>query len=243
MSVAMYLRVSTTEQALEGYGLGAQRAKCMAMATVKDWPAPIEFADEGISGTTDETGRPGLAGLLAAVAAGQIKSVIVAGIDRLGRSTALVLRMVDRIEAGGADLVSCKESLDTTTATGRFVLRMFASLAELDRDSIVERTTDGRNTRGRKDGEKGGRMPLGYVRTTAGPELDQAGAAIVRRIFALRSAGGTLQGIADALNADGTPTRHGKAWYPSSVAEVLKNEADYRGGQRGESPERWPAIL
>jgi len=120
---------------------------------------------------------------------------------------------------------------------------MFASLAELDRDNIVERTTDGRNERGKKDGEKGGRLPLGYIRTESGIEIDQAGAAIVRRIFDLRRGGSTLTAIAEELNRDGMPTRYGVKWYASSVREVLLNEADYRGGLRGESPEAWQVIL
>jgi site-specific DNA recombinase len=243
MKTAIYLRVSTTEQALEGYGLDAQRTKCLAMCTVKGWPAPVEYADEGISGTKDESERPGLAALLEAIAARKVDTVIVSSIDRIGRSTALVLKMVERMENGGADLVSCKESLDTTTAAGRFVLRMFASLAELDRDNIVERTTGGRNERGKKDGEKGGRMPLGYVRTAAGIEIDPEAASNVMGIFELRRMGDTLTAIANKLNDGDVPTRHGAKWYASSVREVLLNETDYRGGYRGESKERWPVIL
>lgn len=239
---AIYLRVSTTEQALEGYGLAAQRAKCAAMATVKGWPAPLEFADEGISGTKDESKRPALAALLAAIEAGKVNAVIVAGLDRVGRSTSLVLRMVELIEAGGADLVSCKESLDTSTPSGRFALTLFAGLAQLDRENIVERTTAGRNERGKIDGEKGGRLPLGYMRVD-GVEIDQAGAAIVKRIFALREAGATLTAIATALNDDQVQPRHGARWYASSVREVLQNEDNYRGGRRGESNQTWPVIL
>lgn len=239
---ALYLRVSTTEQAQEGYGLAAQRARCMAMITVKGWPEPVEYADEGISGTKDERDRPGLAELLEAINEGEVNAVIVAALDRVGRSTSLVLRMVERMESAGADLVSCKESLDTSTPAGRFVLRMFASLAELERDNIVERTTGGRNERGKKDGEKGGRLPLGYIRLE-GVEIDQAAAETVKRIFALRKADMTLTAIAGDLNATGTPTRHGAKWYASSVREVLLNEDNYRGGLRGDSPERWPIIL
>lgn len=64
----------------------------------------------------------------------------------------------------GVELVSCKESLDTSSPAGRFVLTMFAALAQLERDNIVQRTTDGRNQRGRIDGERGGRVPMEYKR-------------------------------------------------------------------------------
>lgn len=239
---ATYLRVSTQEQALEGYGLAAQRAKCAAMVDLKGWPTPIEYADEGLSGTLDASGRPGLAALLAAVKSGEVNAVIVAALDRLGRQTGIILAVSTELENAGCSLASCKELLDTSTSSGKFVLTMFAALAQLDRDSIVERTTAGRDERGKLDGDKGGKMPLGYVRLD-GVTIDQAGAAIVKKIFAMRSTGSGMKAIATALNAEAIRPWRGAAWYASSVREVLLNEAAYRGGLRGESPQRWPAIL
>jgi site-specific DNA recombinase len=52
--VAIYLRVTTSEQAVDGYGLDAQKIRCEAMATVKGWPVVGTFSDEGISGIKDE---------------------------------------------------------------------------------------------------------------------------------------------------------------------------------------------
>lgn len=243
MKTAIYLRVSTNEQVLEGYGLDAQRTKCLAMAEVKGWEMVGEFVDEGISGKKDESNRPGLASLLDAIEAEEVNSVIVSSIDRLGRSTRLVLRMVDNLNGSGVDLVSCKESLDTTTATGRFVLRMFASLAELERDNIVERTTDGRNARGRIDGDRGGRLPMGYERSEDGVAIIDYEVEVVRDIFSGRTRNLTLVQIADELNEREIKTRRGGNWHASSVRQVLLNEDKYRGGFRGESKERWPSIL
>ncbi|MEI2610479.1 MAG: recombinase family protein [Candidatus Promineifilaceae bacterium] len=96
LQAAIYLRVSTDEQA-EKFGLDVQNEKCRAMATVKGWPVAAAFVDEGISGTVDEKERPGLAALIAAAEAGQIKALIVAALDRLGRKTRLVLDLVDKL--------------------------------------------------------------------------------------------------------------------------------------------------
>lgn len=241
---AIYLRVSTEEQANAGYGLDAQENKCRAMATVKAWQVADFYIDEGISGTKDETKRPALAQLIAAACGGEINAVIVSSLDRLGRNTRLVLRLIDQLAECGVVLVSCKESLDTETPTGRFVLRMFASLAELDRDSIVERTTGGRDARGAIDGERGGRVPYGYYRTESGISINDTAAEVVRSIFTMRGDGMTLTAIASELNSNGiAPGRGGRQWYPSSVREVLKNEQAYRGGQRWISPVLWPVIL
>jgi site-specific DNA recombinase len=239
---AIYLRVSTEEQATAGYGLDVQRDRCLAMATVKGWQVePIHiYADEGLSGTKDATGRPALAALLAAVEIGNVDAVIVLSFDRLGRKTRIVLDLVDRLSASGCQLVSCKESLDTSTPAGSFVLTIFAALAQLERDTIVERTTSGRNARGKKDGEKGGRLPFGYVRTPEGISVDLDRAALVKRIFRRRNAGATLRAIAGDLPGPGP---RGGRWHPSSVAEVLANVEAYQGGARGESAVRWPTLL
>lgn len=238
--VAIYLRVSTDEQALTGFGLTVQRERCRAMATVKDWPIAAEFADEGISGTKESTERPGLAALLRAAEQGTIDAVIILALDRLGRKTRIVLDLVEQLSAAGVALISCKESLDTTTPQGQFVLTMFAALAQLERDTIVERTTAGRNARGARDGERGGRVPFGYVRTPDGPVVAPEAALVVRQIFAWKQRGDSLRTIAAQLDGPGP---RGSAWHASSVATVLANEAAYRGGPRGASAVCWPVIL
>lgn len=242
---AIYLRVSTEDQ-VEKYGLDVQRERTTAQAIAKGWQVVREFIDAGISGTKDEKGRAGLASLLEAAAAGDIDAVVILSLDRLGRKTAIVLEMIEQLTAAGVDVVSCKESLDTQTPQGQFVLTIFAGLAQLERDVIVERTTAGRNMRGKIDGEKGGRVPYGYVRTENGIEIETntSAVSVVRDIFQYASEGLSLRKIASILNKAGVPTsKGGSRWYASSVREILQNEETYKGGQRGVSPVRWPAIL
>lgn len=240
----IYTRVSTDEQA-DAYGLDVQRERCRAMATVKGFVVVAEHIDAGLSGTLAPAARPGLASALAAIDAGDADTLIVYALDRLGRRTSIVLDVVERLRLAGCAVVSCRESLDTTTPSGSFVLTLFAALAQLERDTIVERTTAGRNARGRVDGERGGRVPFGYRRADDGLTVDDDAAAIVRRIIAeRRRKGGTLESIADGLNRDGIATpRGGQAWRPSSVAAVLANRDAYAGGTRGASSVRWPAII
>lgn len=240
----IYSRVSTDEQA-DAYGLDVQRERCRAMATVKGLDVVAEHVDAGYSGTLAPGARPGLAAVLAAVDAGDVDAVIVGSLDRLGRRTAIVLDVVDRLRVAGCAVVSCRESLDSTTPAGVFVVSMFAALAQLERDQIVERTTAGRNARGRVDGERGGRLPYGYRRTSDGLTVDDDAAAIVRRIIAeRRRPGGTLDAIAAGLNRDGIPTpRGGQTWRPSSVAVVWRQRDAYAGGTRGASAVHWPAVL
>ncbi len=245
MNTVIYTRVSTDSQADNGYGLDVQIEKCNAMATVKGFEVVATLTDEGISGTKDETERDGLAQLLRMAEDKQIDVVIVHALDRLGRNTRLVLSLVEKLENLGIDLISCKEALDTTTPTGRFVLRMFASLGELERDSIVERTTSGRNARGKVDGERGGRVPFAYRRIISESKIiiEDSEASWVREIFRLRQDKMTLAKIATHLNDNNVSTSRSGKWYAGTVKIVLDNEGKYRGGQRGNSQECWPKIL
>jgi DNA invertase Pin-like site-specific DNA recombinase len=210
------------------------------MAVVKDWPEPVIYADEGISGTKQT--RPQLDRLLAAIEAGQIDAVIFASLDRLGRKTRLTLDLVARISKH-ATLVSCREQFDTATPQGQFAITLFAGLAQLERDMIGERTSAALQERWRRDGNIG-RVPFGYQRTDAGVAIDESAAATVRRIFQFARRGLSLRAIASALNVLDVPApRTGRAWHHSSVRAVLANEDAYRGGQRGASSLHWPPII
>ena len=240
--VGVYARVSTEEQAKDGYGLDAQRTRCSAMASVKGWAEPQFYVDEGISGTKDSSKRPQLARLLADVRSGKLDAVIVLSLDRLGRKTRLVLDLVDELTRYGVTLVSCKESLDTATPQGQFVLTLFAALAQLERDLISERTTAALAERGAIDGEKGGRLPYGYIRTATGISIEPIAAEVIRQIYRLRYQGKSLRAIAAEVQQL-APSPRGGNWHASSVSEILLNEAAYRGGSRGSSSVRWQVIL
>ena len=244
LRIGIYLRVSTDDQAGHGYGIEVQLTQCKAMATVKGGDIFGIYDDAGISGTKGESKRPELARMMRDIRQGKLDMVIFAALDRLGRNTRIILDLVERMTDEGVEIVSCKESLDTSTPTGKFVLTMFAALAQLDRDNIVKRTTEGRDARGKHDGEKGGNVPLGFTRNALGLVVDPSAAALVRRIFMLRGQPSSLGGIAAVLNSEGVPTpRGGRSWYPSTVREVLMHEAAYRGGKRGESETCWPIML
>lgn len=250
--VASYLRVSTEDQADSGLGIAAQRTRCYAMSEVKGWPKPTVYADEGISGTKDEAKRPALHRLLEEARSGNLDAVIILSLDRLGRKTRLVLDLVEEFATYNVALISCKESLDTSTPQGQFVLTMFAALAQLERDITVQRTTDALTERGKIDGEKGGRVPYGYSRlfemreekrVCVGVEIDEEKAGIVRRIFAMDKRGASLRDIAEKLNTEGIRGPRGGKWYASTIDAIIKNAGDYRGGKRGASQVRWPVII
>ena len=109
---------------------------------------------EKLSGKNME--RPKLAALLDKVRAGD--SVTVLSIDRLGRNTKDVLELVERLEHKGVKLISIKEGLDTNTPVGKCVLTILASIAQLERDNILERQQEGIAI-AKREGRYTGRRP------------------------------------------------------------------------------------
>lgn len=83
-------------------------------------------------------------------------TVVVYKLDRISRSTKHLIELMEEFEARGVHFVSLQDNIDTTTAMGRFFFRMLASIAELERDIISERTRDGL-TAARARGRNGGR--------------------------------------------------------------------------------------
>lgn len=205
MTVLGYIRVSTDEQARSGLGLGAQRQVIEAEAARHGWTAE-HVADEGVSGSVRPEDRPGLGPVLAGLAVGD--ALIVAKLDRLGRSALDVLRLAEASRDKGWRLVACDLGLDTGTPVGAFTLTALAAVAQLERDLIAQRTRDALQELKRQG------VRLG--RPVAVPQ------DVRDRIVTLHGRGLSLRRIADVLNDDGVPTvRGGVRWHGSTVRGVL----------------------
>lgn len=232
-NAAIYTRVSTDEQAQSGLGIDAQIAACHQLAAVRGWTVNPEhiYRDDGISGKVKPAQRPAMARLLAAGNAGEFTTVVIFCLDRLARKTTYILEFVEELAEADLGVAFHREqAIDTTTAAGRVVLGVLACFAQFERDLISERTRDALGQK-RERGWRAGRLPYGYVQgDDHALHLDQAKAAVVRRIFEERAAGTSYGKLAQALNEDGINAPHGKRWYASGVREiVLNNAAAYRG--------------
>lgn len=143
-----YIRVSTAEQN------EARQVEALTRQGVEKEDIVIEKR----SGKDME--RPGLCALLGKVRAGD--TVVVQSIDRLGRSTKDVLNIVEALTKKKVQLLSIKENLDTSTDTGKFILTILASFAELERANILERQREGiviAKREGRYKGRKKKELP------------------------------------------------------------------------------------
>jgi len=215
-----YVRVSTARQADEGVSLDAQRAKIAAYCDLHGLELGIIHADEGISGGRADN-RPGLQRALTDVC--KRKGVLVTySLSRFARSTRDCIDLIERIEQCGADFASITESINTASGIGRFFFRLMASLGELERDQVSERTSAALGHL-RRQSRRTGTIPYGFDLADDGEKLVQNAAeyTVLARIQAMDEAGDSLNAIARTLNAENIPPKSGVRWYASSVRSVL----------------------
>ena len=224
MKAVFYIRCSTEGQAVDGVSLEAQAAKLTAWAALHDAEVIGQFADAGISGCRDD--RQGLADAVA-LACRERAALVVYSLSRLSRSTSHTIKLADDLARAGADLVSLTEAIDTSSAAGRMVFRMLATLAEFERDLIAERTRNALQTKKAK-GERTGTVPFGFDLAADGIALvpNPAQQEALTLIAELRREGLSLRDIADELTARKITTSKGKTkWTHTTIARIVDRAA------------------
>lgn len=185
---AVYSRKST-EAGLDQHfnSLEAQRAACSAYIRSQRSEGWCElmtaYDDGGYSGGSLE--RPALQRLLADIAAGQIKVLVVYKVDRLTRSLADFAKIIEILEAHDASFVSVTQQFSTTTSMGRLTLNVLLSFAQFEREVTSERIRDKIAASKKKGLWMGGVVPLGYDVVGRKLVVNEAEADVVRTIFNL----------------------------------------------------------
>jgi len=133
--IALYARVSTTEQIVEPQ-LHALRQYATARGL-----EPVEYVDHGVSGAKDR--RPSLDRLVADARRRRFDVVAITKLDRLARSVKHLTMLAADLDALGIGLVVLDQAIDTTTPSGRLLFNVLGSIAEFERDLIRERTRAG----------------------------------------------------------------------------------------------------
>lgn len=244
---AIYIRVSTEKQVDEGYSLQFQEEKCMKKIEYEEWELVNIYRDEGISGKLDKTSRPGLNQMLEDAKVGLFDTLVFYSIDRLSRDTANMLNLFNELESYNVKMCCLREKFETDTPTGKFFLTILAATAQLDRDHILEKTEHGREARRKIDGEMGGKLPYGYMRTSNGIEIDKDRAKTVKLMFILRNKyKRSYRQIAEYINEnidEYSKPGSGKRWNQSSIRKIILNNVDkYEGSLRNDSEVNWPKI-
>jgi len=214
-----YVRVSTGKQALSPE---AQEEKIRQMAALKG----VQLVDVVVDRESAKEGsihkRPGIARIFDLARAHQVERVIIAKLDRLTRSVVDLGELLTELDRAGVSLVSATETwMDTGSAAGRLVINIIVCVAQWEREAIAERTAAVLQHK-KAHGKVYNHTPYGFERQGDNLVVAPVEQEIRARIFKEREIGLSLAEIADALNAQGVPTKIKGRWHPSTVANILK---------------------
>lgn len=222
--VAIYVRVSTSIQAEEGYSIDEQIDKLKAYCQIKDWTVYEIYKDGGFSGGNIE--RPALERLIKDANNKKFDTVLVYKLDRLSRSQKDTLYLIEDIfSKNDISFLSLQENFDTSTAFGKAMIGLLSVFAQLEREQIKERMQLGRVGRAKSGKPMMYSSPsFGYNYSTNTQELtiNQAEAIIVKRIFDEYISGMSLLRLMEFLN-DNNLLRNGKKWNYQGLIRILRN--------------------
>ncbi len=236
MRAAIYVRVSTEEQAAEGYSLDAQRSVLEDYCIAEGWDVAEVYEDDGFSGRNDR--RPAYRRMLSELDKWDV--MVVIKMDRIHRNSRNFMSMMEYLDKNDKKFVSSTESLDTTNALGRSVVDMMQRIAQLESEQIGERTHMGMREKAESletsDSKKktmGFTPPYGYRLEKGALIAEPEEMAVAERIFYSYMAGETVDSICFDLNRERSLTRKGNPWNKQNLRNVLHNPV-YAGFMRWE---------
>ena len=245
--VAIYTRVSTSEQAEDGYSIFEQKRLLEEWCNNKGYDIYRCYSDSGISGKNIKD-RPELKALLSDAEEKKFDMVVSWKINRISRKLSDVLKIVDILEKNNITFKSYSEPFETDTPAGKMQFQMMALIGEFERETIAQNVRMGCLARAR-DGRWGGNRVLGYdIVPIEGTEhkkrrdtqliINKKEAEVVRLIFEEYSNGKGYKAITNQLNKLGYKTKKGNDFSVGSIKDILTNPV-YIGKIRYNVRQNW----
>ena len=229
--VAIYCRVSTIEQAEEGYSIDEQNVKIREYCEREGHEIYNLYEDRGISGK-NITNRPGIKQLLEDATKNKFDLVVVWKLNRISRKLLDILNIVDLLNKHNIAFRSLTESFETETPSGKLQLNIMGAIGEFERETISENIKLGMGAKARS-GEWCGGIVLGYdivevessgkKRKKTKLQINEQEAMTVRRIFDLYSQGYGYKAVVNKVNKEGHKTKRNRAFAVSTIKEILQN--------------------
>jgi len=220
VKVAIYTRVSTEDQAKEGFSLDAQLEKLKSYCKARDWIIAKKYVDDGYSGRNIR--RPAYKRMLDEME--EWDTLLVIKMDRIHRNSKNFMLMMEELKKNNKEFVSMTESLDTSTAMGRFVMDIIQRIAQLESEQIGERVYDGMEQKAKTNGGVlGFNIPYGYDYIGGELKINKDEAETVKKIYNLYSEGKSMGEIVKMLNNTKIPSKRGGFWAKKTISTILKN--------------------
>ena len=216
--VGLYPRVSTEDQFRNGHSLDEQKERMLKLCDYKNYEMYKVYEDAGIS--AKNMNRPAFQEMIQDIKDGKINKIIVYKLDRLTRSIKDLEEICTFLEENNCSLESMCEDINTSTANGKFFIRMLTILAQLEIERTSERTKFGM-VGAVKKGHFVGRPPIGYDKVDKKLVINDIESEVIRRIFDLYIKGIAANAITKLLNEEKALNRK---WIPTLVDRILSNE-------------------
>jgi site-specific DNA recombinase len=232
--VVIYVRVSTQEQAREGFSIPAQIEALRAFAKSQGWEIIYEYIEEGKS--AKDIDRPKLQKLLKDIKKGGIDVVLVYKLDRLTRSVLDLYLLLKTFDEYNVAFRSATEVYDTSSAMGRLFLTLVAALAQWERENLAERVVFGIEQMLDEGKRPGGHSAYGYkFDVDFNCTVIEEESKIVQMVFQMYCDGFGYRSIADRLNELEVKPRVALKWNHNSIRDILMNDlyiGTYRWGDK-----------
>lgn len=220
----LYIRVSTEDQAREGFSLPEQEKRLRAMCEYKGYEIYKLYKDAGISAKTGNY-RPAFEELLQDIREKKCNTIVVLKLDRLTRSVFDLEGIMRFLEENNAYLDCANEEINTTNSSGKLVARMLTSVSQNEIERTSERTKFGL-VGAIKEGHIPGKNPLGYKRDGKKLVIDPLTKDIVKRIYDLYFEGKSYSNIATIFNQEEVLGKTN--WRDTGILRIISNEI-YKG--------------
>lgn len=220
MNAAGYIRVSTDDQAREGYSLAAQERAIRDRCSAEGWELTGLYADEGLSGALWE--RPGLQRMLGN--SDRFDVLVVWSQDRVSRDTLHWLTALSILAGAGCRVLSIQEGWIDSGPDGELLSTLRAGIATWERQRIRARISAGLAEKARQ-GHLIGLVPMGYRRNDGGVERDPTIAPLIRQMFDMAAAGAVPSDIAAWATGQGLRGARGAVLDRYAVYKMLRNPA------------------
>ena len=233
--VAIYARKSRITN--KGDSIGVQFKQCAEYAkrelNLEDDFEFLQYEDKGLSGYYSD--RPDFQRMLHDVQNGKIKAIVCYKLDRIGRKTADVLRLMDFLDTYNVDLLICSNGINTASGVSKIFIQIFAVVAEFERDTLTERIVDNMMELAKDGRWLGGNTPMGFTvrRVTTGSGKGKSAYSylesipeekrMVQRLYEVFRTTRSIQTTAKQMNEEGYKTPSGVAFNASTTRLVLRN--------------------
>ena len=217
----VYIRVSTEDQAREGFSLGEQEEKLLQLCKFKELEVYKVYKDAGIS-AKDMEHRPQFQEMLKDMKEGKLNYIVAYKLDRITRSVRDLEELISVLEQYNCFLLCDRDDVNTSTANGRFFVRMLTVLSQLEIEIVSERTKFGLNG-AIKSGHIPGQRPFGYKSAEdKRMVIDNSTRPYVEKIFDMYLEGKSFQQIANYFKENNIYPK--KNWKDTTIQKIIDNK-------------------